>query len=58
MVLAPELTLVGLQDKAVTSMGAIKVKLAVCEELFRVAVMMALWVAVTLPAVALKVAEL
>ena len=57
MLEAPEFTLVGLQARAVTSMGATRVKLAVCEELFKVAVMVALWVVVRVPAVAVKVAE-
>ena len=57
MLAAPELTLVGLQDRAVTSMGATRVKLAVWEEPFRVAVTVALWVVVRVPAVAVKVPE-
>jgi len=54
----PEFTLVGLQARAVTSMGATRVKVAVWEELFRVAVTVAGWVVVRVPAVAVKVAEL
>jgi hypothetical protein len=53
----PELTLVGLQAKAVTSMGATRVKLAAWEEVFRLAVTVADWVVVVVPAVAVKVAE-
>ena len=54
---APELMLVGLQDRPVTSMGATRVRLAVWEELFSVAVRVALWVVVNVAAVAVKVAE-
>jgi len=54
---ALELMLVG-QDRPVTSMGATRVKLAVWEELFKVAVRVALWVVVRLPTVAVKVAVL
>ena len=54
----PELRLEGLQDRAVTSMGATRVRLAVWEELFRLAVRVALWVVVRLPTVAVKVAVL
>ena len=53
---APELTLVGLQARAVTNIGATRLKLAVCEVPFIVAVMVALCVVVSVPAVAVKVA--
>ena len=58
MLEAPELMLVRLQDRAVTSMGATRVRLAVWEELFRVAVRVALWVVVSVPTVAVNVAVL
>ena len=58
MVAAPEFTLVGLHAKAETSVGATKLKVAVWEEPFRVAVTVALWDVVTAPAVAVKVALL
>jgi hypothetical protein len=54
---APELTLLGLQARAVTSMGATKVKVAVWVAPFSVAVMVADWVVVNVPAVAVNVAE-
>jgi len=54
---APELTLVGLQAREVTSMGATRVKLAVLEAPFSVAVTVADCVVVIVPAVAAKVAE-
>ena len=57
MVDAPELMLVGLQARAETNMGAIKVKLAVWEAPFRVAVMVAVWFVVIVPRVAVKVVE-
>jgi hypothetical protein len=54
---ALELTLVGLQAKAVTSMGATRVKVAVWEAPFSVAVTVADWVVVRVAAEAVKVAE-
>ena len=57
MLEVPELTLVGLHAKAVTSMGATRVRLAVWLELFNLAVRVALWVVVNVAAVAVKVAE-
>ena len=54
---ALELTLVGLQAKAVTSMGATRVKVAVWEAPFSVAVTVTDWVVVRVAAVAVKVAE-
>ena len=54
---APEFTLVGLHARAETSVGAIKVNVAVCEEPLRVAVRVADWVVVMAAAVAEKVAE-
>ena len=54
VLVVPELMLMGLQDKPVTSMGATRVMLAVWEELFKVAVRVALWVVVRLPTVAVK----
>jgi hypothetical protein len=53
---APELTLVGLQV-AETSSGATKLKVVVCKVPFKVAVTVALWFVVRVPAVAMKVAE-
>ena len=53
----PEFTLVGLQARAVTSMGATRVKLAVWEALFSVAVMVAVWLVVMVPRLAVKVVE-
>ena len=57
MVDAPELTLLGLQAREETSMGATSVKVVVCEAPFRVAVMVADWVVVIVPTVAVKVVE-
>ena len=57
MAAVPELTLVGLQVSAVTSMGATRVRLVDCVEAFKVAVTVALWVVVTAPALAVKVPE-
>ena len=57
MVAAPELTLVGLQTRAETSVGAIRLRFAVCEAPFSVAVMAAGWVVVNVPAVAVKVVD-
>jgi len=54
---APEFTLVGLQARVETSVGAIRLKVAVWEEPLRLAVMVADWLAVTVLAVAVKVAE-
>ena len=54
---APEFTLVGLQAKAVTSVGATRVKLAVWEEPLRVAVTVAVCVVVMAPRLAVKVVE-
>ena len=53
----PELTLVGLQARVETSVGAIRLKFAVWEEPLRLAVMMAVWLVVMAPMVALNVAE-
>jgi hypothetical protein len=55
---APEFTLVGLQARAETSMGATRLKVVLWEARFRVAVMVAAWVVVSVPAVAMKLAEL
>ena len=57
MLEAPEFTLVGLHDRPVTSMGATRLKVVVWEEPFRVAVTVALCVVVSVPTVAVKVAE-
>jgi len=54
---APELTLVGLQAREVTSMGATRLKLAVWEAPFSVAVTVADWGVVIVPRVAVKVVE-
>ena len=54
---APELTLLGLQAREETSMGATSVKVVVCEAPFRVAVMVADRVVMIVPTVAVKVAE-
>ena len=54
---APEFTLVGLQARVETSVGAIRLKVAVWEEPLRLAVMMAVWLVVMAPMVALNVAE-
>jgi hypothetical protein len=54
---APEFTLVGLQAKAVTSVGATRVKLAVWEEPLRVAVTVAVCVVAMAPRLAVKVVE-
>ena len=54
---APELTLLGLQAREETSMGATSVKVVVCEAPFRVAVMVADWVVVILLTVAVKIVE-
>ena len=57
MVDAPEFTLLGLQVREDTCMGATRLKLAVWEAPFRVAVMVADWVLVIVPRVAVKVVE-
>ncbi len=57
MVAVPELTLVGLQAKAETSIGATRLRVVVCKEPFKVALTVAVWVVVKAPAVAMKVAE-
>ena len=54
---APEFTLVGLHARAETSVGATRLKVAVCEEPLRVAVMIADWLTVIVATVAEKVAE-
>ena len=53
----PELTLAGLQVKPDTA-GATKLTLVTCEAPFRTAVIVALWFAVTTPALAVNVVEL
>jgi len=54
---APELRLLGLHDRAVTCMGATRVKLVVWEVKFKMPVMAAFWVMGSVPeAVAVKVA--
>lgn len=58
VVAAPELTLVGLQATAETSVGATKPKVVVCKAPFKVALTLALWLVVKAPAVAMKLAEL
>ena len=55
---APEFTLVGLQARPETKMGATRLKVAVWEALLSVAVMVTLWVVLTMPAVAVKLALL
>jgi len=55
---APASSVVALHANADTSTGAIRLKVAVWEALLSVAVTVALWVVVTVPAVAVKVAEL
>ena len=57
VVAAPEFTLVGLQASAVTSMAATSVRRVDCVEVFKVAVMVAFWVVVRVPAVAVKAAD-
>ena len=54
---APEFTLVGLQARAETSMGAARLKVVLWEARFRVAVMVADRVVVIVPTVAVKVVE-
>jgi hypothetical protein len=53
---APEFTVVGLQAKPVKSMGATRLNVVVCDAPFKVAVIVAFWVVVRVPAVAVKVA--
>ena len=53
----PEFTLVGVQVRPVTSMGATRFKVAVCEEPLSAAVTVAFWLVVRVPAVAVKLAE-
>ena len=57
MVEAPELTLVGLQARDETIVCATKLKVAVREAPFRLAVMVADWVVVIVLTVAVKVVE-
>jgi hypothetical protein len=57
VVVAPELTLVGLQARVETSAGATRLKVAVWEAPFRVAVMVADWFVVIVARLALKVVE-
>lgn len=54
---ASALTVVGLQAKPDTWVGATKLKVVVCKEPFKVAPTVAVWVVVNAPAVATKVAE-
>jgi hypothetical protein len=54
---APEFTLVGLQARAETNMGAARLKVVLWEARFRVAVMVADRVVVIVPTVAVKVVE-
>ncbi len=53
----PELTLVGLQERADTKVGATRVKPALCEDPLSVAVTVADCVVVMVPTVAVKLAE-
>ena len=55
---APESTLVGLQARAGTSVGATRLKVAVCKVPFKVAVIVAFWFVVRVPTEAMNVAEL
>ena len=55
---APEVTLVGLQDRAETKRGATRLTVAVCKAPFKAAVTVAVWLVVKTPAVAMKEAEL
>ena len=57
MVVAPALTLLGLQASAVTSTGATRFKVVLCDAPFSVAVMVAVWLVVIVPTVALKVVD-
>jgi hypothetical protein len=54
---APALTLVGLQAKAETSVGATRLNEALCELPFRLAVMLADWFVVIVPRLVVKVVE-
>ena len=54
---APEFTLVGLQAKAETRVEATRLKLAVWETPFKVAVTVAVWLVVIVPRLALKVVD-
>ena len=54
---APELILVGLHAKPVTSMGATKLRVALWEEPFNEAATVALWEVARVPAVAVNAAE-
>ncbi len=53
----PELTLIGLQESAETKVGATRVKPALCEDPFSVAVAVADCIVVMVPTVAVKLAE-
>jgi len=53
----PEFTLVGLQVREETSVGATRLKVAAWDEPFKVAVTVALWLVVIVPRVAVKFAE-
>jgi hypothetical protein len=57
VVLAPELMLVGLQDREETRVGATRFTVVLWDEPFKVAVMVAVWFVVNVPIVALKVVE-
>ena len=54
---APELTLVGLQASADTRVEAARLTVVVWEEPLRVAVMVAVWLVVMVPRLAVKVVE-
>jgi hypothetical protein len=58
VVAAPEFTLVGLQARAETSVGATRVKVLISNVPFKVTVTLALWFVVRVPTVAMKLAEL
>lgn len=57
-VVAPEFTLVGLQTRVDTTAGSIRLTVVICKLPFRVAVMVALWLFGSAPAVAIKLTEL